>query len=386
MLQRMEPHDAVVRCSPLDSETVRVAQTIVDDVRRRGWAAAGEYARQHDGWNGSDRLAWSRDDLQAKARAVPPETFDLLRRTADRIRASLPKQHADDADREVAIAGGRAGMRRLPLRAGGLLCPRRAHPLVSSLLMTCVTARGGGRVGLDRDAATRPAAVHAAELAEVDGLLALGGAQAIAALAYGLPGVDRCDVVVGPGNRWVTAAKWIVSADVKIDMLAGPSELLVVAGEEADPRWVAADLLAQAEHDREARPMLAALSASMIDRIEQLAVSGGASGGGGVLGSGLGRHACWRCPTAIELARRLAAEHLAWHAPLSDESLGRIRCCGTLFIGVLAEVLGDYGGGPNHVLPTGGTARFASGSCSQPFKKDSDLVADRRLDGGGIAD
>jgi phosphoribosyl-ATP pyrophosphohydrolase/phosphoribosyl-AMP cyclohydrolase/histidinol dehydrogenase len=206
----------------------------------------------------------------------------------------------------------------------------------------------------------------AAAIAGADGVLAVGGAQAIAALAYGVGGVPACDVVVGPGNRWVTAAKHVVSADVGIDMLAGPSELLIIADECADARHVAADLLAQAEHDPDARPMLISTSASVIDAVNgeiarQLESLPTRDTAAAALTNGFAVQTA-DMDEAVRLCGDIAPEHLALHVREAEKLAGQVRACGTVFIGPgSAEVFGDYGAGPNHTLPTGGTARFASG-------------------------
>jgi phosphoribosyl-ATP pyrophosphohydrolase/phosphoribosyl-AMP cyclohydrolase/histidinol dehydrogenase len=206
----------------------------------------------------------------------------------------------------------------------------------------------------------------AASIAGADGLIGLGGALAIAALAFGLGPVPAADVVVGPGNRWVTAAKQAVSGRVGIDMLAGPSELVVLADDSADPAWVAADLLAQAEHDPDALPILVSLDANLVTRVraeldrqlgtlpnrETAAVSLAA---GGVL---------WVPSMSAALAAidRLAPEHLQLSVRNPEAIAKRVSAAGAIFLGEgSAEVFGDYGSGPNHVLPTGGGARFTAG-------------------------
>jgi phosphoribosyl-ATP pyrophosphohydrolase/phosphoribosyl-AMP cyclohydrolase/histidinol dehydrogenase len=212
----------------------------------------------------------------------------------------------------------------------------------------------------------------AAAIAVVDGFLVAGGAQAIAALAYGIGGPPRSDAVVGPGNRWVTAAKQLVAADVRIDMLAGPSELLLVADESADPATVAADLLAQAEHDVDARPMLIATSAGLVAQVNeaiarQLTTLPTADVARVALQGGFAVVAS-DTDTIVGLCQASAPEHLELHLQYPHALAPRLTRCGCLFIGSgSAEVLGDYGAGPNHVLPTGGTARFTSGLSVDTF-------------------
>jgi phosphoribosyl-ATP pyrophosphohydrolase/phosphoribosyl-AMP cyclohydrolase/histidinol dehydrogenase len=235
--------------------------------------------------------------------------------------------------------------------------------------MTVVAARVAG-VEEVWVASPRPtvATLAAAAIAGADGLLAIGGVQAIGALARGLLGVapGGCDMIVGPGNRWVTAAKQLVSGEVGIDMLAGPSELLILADETADPAVIAADLLAQAEHDDDAVPMVvttcgesaARINAALASQLATLPTAGTARA---ALGNGFIAVAA-SMDEAIALSDRVGPEHLEIIARDAAGIAGRIRNAGAVFIGAgSAEVLGDYGIGPNHVLPTGGTSRFRSG-------------------------
>jgi len=229
--------------------------------------------------------------------------------------------------------------------------------------MTALTARAAG-VAEVWVASPRPSPVTlaAAALAEADGLLRVGGAQAIGALAFGAGPVPPCDAIVGPGNRWVTAAKQRVAGRVAIDMLAGPSELVVLADGTADPELVAADLLAQAEHDPDALPVLVTPDPDLLDRVEaalrrQLADLPTAEVARRALANGFAVLAADR-DAACEAVDALAPEHLAVHLRDPDEARSRLHHYGALFLGGgSAEVFGDYGAGPNHVLPTGGTAR-----------------------------
>jgi phosphoribosyl-ATP pyrophosphohydrolase/phosphoribosyl-AMP cyclohydrolase/histidinol dehydrogenase len=208
--------------------------------------------------------------------------------------------------------------------------------------------------------------LSAAGICGVDGFLAAGGAHAIAALTHGVGGMPAADVVVGPGNRWVTAAKQIVSGHVKIDMLAGPSELVVLADETANPVIVAADLLAQAEHDADARPILVTTSKELLTEVEkelreQLDNLPTAETARAALVNGFAILA-QDLDSGVAVCERIAPEHLELQINGAKQVAERISKCGAVFIGNrTGEVIGDYGAGPNHVLPTGGTARHASG-------------------------
>ncbi len=353
--------------APVYEETLADARRIVADVQRRGESALREYALKFKEVEPDQPLVISRAELNSALAGLPSEIRALLERVADRIRRFSQAQL--DALREVRLElpGGRAGHRLRPVSAAGCYAPGGRYPLPSSVLMTVIPARVAG-VDAVWVASPRPAAVTlaAAAVAGADGLLRAGGAHAIAALAYGVGGLSRCDIVVGPGNRWVTAAKHVVSATTGIDMLAGPSELVVLADSSADARLVAADLLAQAEHDDDARPILVSIDPGLVDAVEreladQLASLPTAATARAALRNGfaaVARH----LNEAIALCDQLAPEHLELHVRDAAAVGSQVTDLGGLFLGSnSAEVIGDYGAGPNHVLPTGGTARFRGG-------------------------
>jgi phosphoribosyl-ATP pyrophosphohydrolase/phosphoribosyl-AMP cyclohydrolase/histidinol dehydrogenase len=350
-----------------DDATLAAATRIVEDVRRRGEAAVREHGERFRDLAPGAPLVISRDRLEAARAALPTDVRALLERTAERIAAFANAQLATIRPMETAVHGGRAGHRIVPLSVAGCYAPGGRYPLPSSMLMTTVTARAAG-VRTVWAASPRPSDVMmaAAAIGGADGLLAVGGAQAIAALSCGAGEVPRCDIIVGPGNRHVTAAKFAVSADVAIDMLAGPSELVILADESSDAGLIAADLLAQAEHDADAIPILVATDAGLIDRVEtalgqQLADLPTAETALAALRNGFAVVVAGR-DEAVATCDRLAPEHLHIHAANAAELAERVSCYGALFIGAnSAEAFGDYGVGPNHVLPTGGTARWSAG-------------------------
>lgn len=314
-----------------------------------------------------------RDELQRDLQRIPKDQRALLERVAERITGFARAQLEASTPVRTPIPGGFAGEDRLPLDAVGCYAPGGRAPLPSSVLMTACTARAAG-VGSVWVASPRPLPIvrAAATIAGADALLCVGGAQAIAAFAYGTETVPCVDRIVGPGNRWVTAAKRLVRDRVGIDFEAGPSELLILADATANPAWVAADLLAQAEHDPDARPMLIATDADLLTRVEselqrQLPDLSTADTARAALASGFAHLAASRTE-AIALANRLAPEHLSLQVASPESWRPDLRHAGALFLGPRTpEALGDYGAGPNHVLPTGGTARFESGLSVRHF-------------------
>ncbi len=363
MLRLIDPTSVpALRRDAVDADTAAVAARIVGDVQRGGEAALRAHAERLGDLAPGAPLVVERDALQEAFEGLPAADQGVLLRTAERIRAFADAQRAALGPVEIPIPGGVAGLRYAPVERAGCYAPGGRHPLPSSVLMTAITARAAG-VREVWVASPRPApeTLAAAYVAGADALLAVGGAQAIAALAYGAGPVPVCDAVVGPGNRWVTAAKQHVAGTVAIDMLAGPSELVVVADSTADPARVAADLLAQAEHDPDAVPILILMATSpepfLAALEEQLLTLPTAAVAREALGNGFVT-VVTEAAVAAGLCDRLAPEHLALHGPSAEELAPSLLHYGSLFVGEgAAEVLGDYGAGPNHTLPTGGTAR-----------------------------
>ncbi|KAL1525814.1 hypothetical protein AB1Y20_020653 [Prymnesium parvum] len=374
MLKRIAPAEVPsVRRNPIDKQARAIAEPIVEAVRAEGEPALRRYAEQFGELAPAAPLLLPRSALLAAYERVSPDVRGCLERTAARIRAFAEAQVGSLSEVTVAIPGGQAGHTVSPVEAAGCYAPGGRYPLPSTVLMTAVTARVAGvrRVVV---ASPRPADVTlaAAYVAGADALLPAGGAHAIAALAYGAGPLAPCDAVVGPGNAFVTAAKALVAGSVAIDMLAGPSEVLVVADGTADAAIVAADLLAQAEHDPSAIPSLICLSESFADAVdaelrEQLAVLPTREIAEAALKNGY-TVVVETIDEAADIADRLAVEHLEIHVANAMELKARLKHYGGLFVGQgAAEVLGDYGAGPNHTLPTGGTARSTGGLCALTF-------------------
>ena len=377
----------------LDAETLGVAERILDDVEADGLDAVRRHAEALGDLATGDELIVERPRLERALEEVGPEVAGGLERTAERVRAFALAQRACLDPLETTTAGLRAGHRVAPVDRAGCYAPGGRYPLPSSVLMTAVTARAAG-VEEVWVASPRPSEVTlaAAAVAGADALLAAGGAQAIGAFAHGAAPVPAVDVICGPGNRFVTSAKKLVSGTVAIDMLAGPSELVVLADGTGDAELAAADLLAQAEHDPDARALLVTTDAGLADAVEaalerqladlptaEVARASLANHGGAVL--------CRDLDEAVAVTDRLAPEHLELFVEDPGAVAPRLSHWGGLFLGHGAcEVLGDYGAGPNHVLPTGGSARSTGGLSVFTFLRIRTFLAGDAADPDMLAD
>jgi histidinol dehydrogenase len=359
---------------------------IVADVRLRGDAALAELTARYDGHE-LDVTGWAvpRAERRAALDGLATDLRDALELAADRIRTFHAAQVP--ADRDATDAQGvRLGARWRAVDAAGLYVPggRAAYP--SSVLMNALPARAAGVERLTVVTPTpngevNPLVLAAAEIAGVDELFRVGGAQAIAALAYGTDRITATDVVVGPGNAWVAEAKRQLYGVVGIDMVAGPSEIVVVADGANDPDWIAIDLLSQAEHDPVSQSILITDDAAFGD-----AVMAAVDRWLAKLATGRTARASWTdhgaiivVPTldaAVPLIDRLAPEHLEIATADPDAIFARVRHAGSVFLGRhTPEAVGDYVAGPNHVLPTGRRARFASGLSVLDFMKRTSFLA-----------
>ncbi len=348
-----------MRRGDLGDALARAAE-IVADVRARGDAALLEWTERLDG----ERPAAIRvPPARLGAAELEAEALEAIRRLARAVEAFHAAQRPPDVE-VSAFPGVTAERRFLPLRSVGIYVPGGRFPLASSLVMTAVPARVAG-VGRIAVVSPRPAPAVLATACELglDEVYAVGGAQAIAALAYGTESVEPVDKIVGPGNRYVTAAKLLVSTAVGIDLPAGPSEVLIVADETADPALCAADLLAQAEHGPDSEAVLLTTSAEVAAAVSAL-VDGRA-----------------RVETAATLAEALdradeyAPEHLQLLVADPEAAAARVTSAGTVFLGPSAPaVLGDYASGANHVLPTGGLARGSGALGLEAFLKPVQYV------------
>ena len=355
------------RRDAVSTQALSEAAPIVDAVRTGGEAALREYAERFGDVRSGEELFHDRCALDRALALLPAGDRARLERVAERIRRFAEAQRRALCPVTVPVPGGVAEHRIAPVQRAGCYAPGGRYPLPSSVLMTAVTARVAGV----RDvwvASPKPQALSlaAAAMASADGLVAAGGAHAIAALAYGAGPIAPRDVIVGPGSRYVTAAKQLVAGAVAIDMLAGPSELTVFADDTADPGSVAADLLAQAEHDPDAVPVLVTLDPTLPGRVEvelarQLRDLSTAETARAALTNG-GVVVVASLDDGIAACDAIAPEHLQLELREAAAVAPRLAHYGALFVGPGgAEVLGDYGAGPNHVLPTGGTARSTGG-------------------------
>jgi histidinol dehydrogenase len=360
---------------PALQDTVR---RIIAEVRARGDAALLEYTRKFDGVEKITEV--KKQELQESLSAIPAALADALREAHRRIRAFHERQRQASWDYTEAD-GTRLGQRVTALERVGLYVPGGKAAYPSSVLMNAVPAKVAG-VGELVMASPKPNALvlAAAALAGVDRVISIGGAQAIAALAYGTQTVPKVDKIVGPGNAYVAEAKRQVFGEVGIDMLAGPSEILVIADGAAPADWVAMDLFSQAEHDEAAQALLLSPDGAFLERVAQsietllpgmqrrdIIAASLQARGALVLTRDLDE--------ACALADRIAPEHLELVVEDPEAWLPKLRNAGAIFLGRWSsEAIGDYCAGPNHVLPTAGTARFSSPLGVYDFQKRTSVI------------
>ncbi len=347
-----------------DLGLVRRVERIVADVRRRGDTAVRLYARRLDGDDGPYEV--SRRQLAALAECVPREVRTALAVAADRIRRVAARQVPQSWAIQVA-PGVRVEQRVAALARVGCYVPGGRYPLPSSLLMTAIPARVAGvREVVAVCPRPEPVVCAAAVEAGVARLFRLGGAHAVAALAYGTAAIPRVDKIVGPGSAWVAAAKAIVAPDCAVDFYAGPSEIVVVA-RRGRPEWIAADLVAQAEHDPEARAILLTPDRRLAEAVAREVAERAAAFPPArlALARRSGAVVTRSLDEAVALADRIAPEHL-----VCDDArvAARVRTAGTVFVGPFSvQAAGDYATGSNHVLPTAGAARARGGLSAADF-------------------
>lgn len=390
-------HESIHRLfgSPLSPE--EAVTKVLSDVRAQGDAALHDYAQRLDGAAFQDGFDVPREMWRDARRAVSPRLMEAMELAAARIRAfhqaSLPRPWTD-------LAQG-YGELYLPVERAGVYVPGGTAAYPSTVLMTAIPARVAGVKEVILASPARdgqwphPSILAAADLVGVDRIIRLGGAQAIAALAYGTESVPKVDIVCGPGNLFVTLAKKLVYGDVAVDGLYGPTETVVIADETADPTHVAADLLAQAEHDALATPIVITTSQELFTSVQHeleaqlartprrdLAKRSLEDNGVAVLVATLDE--------AVDLANTYAPEHLCLLTREPWSLIPKVRNAGAVFLGKDSpETIGDYTAGPSHVMPTGGTARFSSPLGVRQFLKTTAIVTQdadglRRLAGATV--
>ena len=358
---------------------------IIEDVAARGDAALIDYTQRFDRVALTPaRLRLSAGEIAEMAARAPAETVAALRFAAERIEAFHRRQLPEPIDYRDAL-GVRLGLRWQPIAAAGLYVPGGTAAYPSSVLMNAIPALVAGVERLVMvvpapDGAIDPLVIAAAQLSGVDEIYRVGGAQAVAALAYGTATIAPVDKIVGPGNAYVAAAKRRVFGRVGIDMIAGPSEILVVADRDNDPVWIAADLLSQCEHDEASQAILitddngfAAEVAAAVERHLQALPRAGIARASWEANGAVVIVSDWR--EAAPLIDRVAPEHLELAVIEPERLAGEVRHAGAIFLGRhTPEAIGDYVAGPNHVLPTARSARFASGLGVLDFMKRTTLV------------
>ncbi len=367
-----------------DLKVEAVVREIITAVRTRGDAALIEYTERFDRRKAGNGLEIPLADCRAAVDVIKPEQRDALEFAADRVRAYAERQKLESWSYTEAD-GTLLGQQVTPMDRVGLYVPGGKASYPSSVLMNAIPAKVAGvgeliMVVPTPDGEVNDMVLAAAHIAGVDRVFAIGGAQAVAALAYGTASVPAVDKIVGPGNAYVASAKRMVFGKVGIDMIAGPSEILVICDGNTDPDWIAIDLFSQAEHDEDAQSILVSPDGAFLDRvaasIERLLpemprakiIAASLQGQGALI-------QVRDMDQAIAVANQVAPEHLELSVEDPQAMAARIRHAGAIFMGrYTAEVLGDYCAGPNHVLPTSRTARFSSPLGVYDFQKRSSLI------------
>ncbi len=372
------------RTSAFNAEALASATAIIEDVRERGDEALRAYTEQFDGVS-LESFRIPQNVVDEAITRIDDKTAKALRQAADQIR-SFHERQRQQSWFTVREDGALVGSKIEPLESVGIYVPGGRALYPSTVLMNALPAAVAGVQRIvcvtppTKTGELDPAILYACQLAGVTEVYSVGGAQAIAALAYGTESIDPVVKITGPGNAYVAAAKKVVSGDVGIDMIAGPSEVCVVADSTADPVLVAIDLMAQAEHDPLATCYLVAFSQEYADEVEKAIEAHMASSTRAeITTASLADQGliviCNDINQAIDAVNVIAPEHLELHVDHAFDLLGLIRNAGAIFLGAWTpEAVGDYVAGPNHTLPTGGTARYASPLSVDEFVKKSSVI------------
>jgi histidinol dehydrogenase len=367
------------------AEAIEVATRIIADVKERGDEALLQLTKEFDEVE-LKAIRLSQDEINRAVRLVPRPTIEALQAAA----ANIKDFHERQVQQSWFVTrpdGALMGSRITPLESVGIYVPGGRAVYPSTVLMNAIPAQVAGvrRIAMvtppQKSGGVNPVVLAAAQIAKITDIYMVGGAQAIAALAYGTEQIKPVDKITGPGNEYVAAAKRLVYGDVGIDMIAGPSEVLILADETADPAMVAIDLLAQAEHDPSASTYLVALDEEFVDEViaeieGYLAQSPRQELTKQAIDDNCLVLLCPNLSTAIQAVNTIAPKHLEIHMDSPMELLGLIENAGAIFLGPWTpESVGDYFAGPNHTLPTGGTARFASPLSVDDFVKRTNVIS-----------
>jgi histidinol dehydrogenase len=374
-------------------EEIASVKEIISKVRQNGDQAVKNYSEKFDNVK-LDSIGVSKKEIRAASSKLTQKEMDTLKAAAENIRKFANKQKENFKDFEYEIQPGVfTGQKVLPIKRIGVYAPGGSYPLPSTVLMCAIPALVAGSEEIvlcsppTHNGSIHPTILVAAEICEIKEVYQIGGVQAIAALAYGTETIPSVDKIVGPGNKYVTAAKKEVFGAVGIDFIAGPTEVLIIADDTANPEFIAADLLAQAEHDINAIPILVTdshklalqVTAEVKNQLSKLKTANIAQvsiekNGKIILVENLDE--------AVELSNKKAPEHLELQVKDTDKYIDRLKNFGSLFIGSLAaEVLGDYSSGLNHTLPTNTTARYTGGLSVKDFLK---IQTTLRLENEGL--
>ena len=373
------------RKSENDLTVIEAVRAIVSDVRLNGDKALFEYTSRFDGFAlTQDNIRVTKDEIEAAYAKVPQALLDTLKKSASNIAAFHELQKREGYERRMD--GAITGRLVLPMQRAGVYVPGGKAAYPSSVLMNIIPAKIAGVKEIimvtppGRDGVIEQLTLVAADLAGANTILRIGGAQAVAALAYGTESVPKADVITGPGNAYVAAAKREIYGEAGIDMIAGPSEVLIIADDTANPSYVAADFLSQAEHDEKAASILLTPNKTLAEKVaaeierqlaklprREIAAQSVADFGTIIVTESL--------QEAFDIANTIAPEHLEIMTEEPMKLLGKVRNAGAVFLGPYSpEPLGDYFAGPNHVLPTSGTARFSSPLSVDDFVKTTNYV------------
>jgi len=365
---------------------IETVQNVIDDIRENGDAALLKYTEKFDGVKLTpDQLRVSEEEIEDAIKSIDPELLTIMKEAASNIRRFHEEQKEHGFMMDVGN-GAKIGVRVRPISIAGVYVPGGTAPLPSTVLMDVIPASVAGVERIvfatppRKDGTIAPVILAAASIAGATEIYRMGGSQAIAAMAYGTETVPRVDKVCGPGNIYVNTAKRLVYGQVDIDMFAGPSEILIIADKTANPDFVAADMLSQAEHDKMASAIVLTDSRELAEEVLELADKRSEKAARkDILAKSMEDYCaiivCDSLDTAVNFSEEIAPEHLEICVENPEVLAAKIKNCGAMFLGNYSpEPLGDYFAGPNHTLPTSGTARFFSPLNTGDFYKKMSVI------------